>query len=299
MMDLLTTIQDNSFLLSTLITLLIALVSLYQSYKNKRKFDQLNKESLVSKVRVDFNYETEKTDQFKIVKGQIKFTNKGTTNIKLVELYFDAKDRSDELQNAFVPNTPDEQYSTISEGISSIDLLGFNNSRHLSFKNPQDKYFEVYRRDSAYVSSAKAASNFNLNDQLNKYIDNKINDVQKLFTNFEENKETINQKLIYDLLIREIRGFQLFPGESLTQEFVASYKGSGSIILNVEASSLRFLQRSITKGEEFKALVDQAVDSKSMDEILTAKIKDVLKESLEPATTDVMDHRKTFLMYLP
>ncbi len=297
MLDLLGEIQGNSFLLSTIITFIIAVISLYQSYKNKRKFDQLNKESLVSKVAVDFDYKTEKTDQFKIVKGKISFTNKGTTNVKLVELYFDMKDRVDELKHAFVPNTPEEKYSTITEGISSIDLLGFNNSRHMSFENPGDKYFEVYRRDSAYVNPDKP--DFDMDDQLTNYIDQKINEVYGLFQNFESNKEIIIQKLINDLLIREIRGFQLFPGESLTQEFVASYKGSGTIILNVEASSLRILQRSITKGEEYKALIDQAVDAKTMDETLKEKIKKVLKESLQPAHTDVMDHRKTFLLYLP
>ena len=295
MVDFYSSILNASFLLA----LFIALISLYQSYRNKRKFDQLDKERLVSKVSIDFDYKTEKTEQFKIVKGKMTFTNKGTTNIKLIELYFDVKDRSDELVNAFVPNTPEEKYTTISEGISSIDLLGFNNSKQLSFKNPHDKYFEIFRTDSAYVLDNDSISEYKMDQNLSRYIEKRINEVFELFKDFKNKKEEIIQKLIGNMLIREIRGFQLFPGESLTQEFVASYKGSGSTILNVEASSLRFLQRSINKGEEFKTLVDQCVEAQMMDEAAKAKIIEVLKESLEPATADVMDHRKTFLMYLP
>ena len=297
MQDVLASIQSNSFLLSTIITFIIALVSLYQSYRNKRKFDQLNKERLVSKVSIDFDYKTEKTEQSKIVKGKMTFTNRGTTNIKLIELYFDVKDRSDELVKAFVPNTREEQYSTISEGINSIDLLGFNNSKQMSFKNPYDKYFEVFRTDSAYVLDNENISKDKMDQNLSSYIEKRINEVFELFKDFKSNEKEIIQKLIGNMLIREIRG--LFPGESLTQEFVASYKGSGSAILNVEASSLRFLQRSINKGEEFKALVDQCVEAQTMDETTKAKIIEVLKKGLEPATADVMDHRKTFLMYLP
>jgi hypothetical protein len=293
--------QNNPIqVVSYLITVAIALFSLYESYKNKKKFEQLNKESLVSKVAVDFDYKTEKTDNFKIVKGKMTFTNRGSTNIKLVKLNFDVKDRSDELEKAFVPNTPEEKYSTISEGVSSIDLLGFNNSRQLSFKNPSDKYFEIFRTDSAYVvPKGKYISDITMEQNLNTYIEQNIEKVYDYFKDFETNKDKIKELLIGNLLIREIRGFQLFPGESLTQEFVASYKGSGSIILNVEASSLRFLQRSMNKGEEFKALIDKCVDSKVMDETTKLKIIELLKASLHPANTEVMDYRKTFLIYLP
>ena len=301
MQDLISWIADNFlYAFSYSVTMFIALLSLYESFNNRRKFNQLNIETLVSKVAIDFDYKTEKTDQFKIVKGKITFQNKGNTNIKLTEMYFDVKDRSDELLNAFVPNTSDEQFSTIMEGINSIDLLGFNNSKQLSFTNPLDKYFEVYRKDSAYeIPEVGPVQNFNMDQNIHNYIVRNINEVFKLFSDFESNKDSIKQKLIGDMLIREIRGFQLFPGESLTQEFVASYKGSGTLILNVEASSLRFLQRTITKGEEYKDLVDKCLDAGAMDETTKSKIIDVLEESLKPANTDIMDHRKTFLMYLP
>ena len=94
MQDLVAFIQQNSFFISYAITIIIAVFSLYESYRNKRKFDQLNKESLVSKVSVDFDYKTEKTDNFKIVKGKMTFTNRGTTNIKLIKLNFDVMRRS-------------------------------------------------------------------------------------------------------------------------------------------------------------------------------------------------------------
>ncbi len=154
------------------ITIAIALVSLYESYKNKKKFDQLNKESLVSKVAIDFDYKTEKTDKYKIVKGKMTFTNKGTTNIKLIKLNFDVKNRNDELEKAFVPNSPDEKYSIISEGVNSLNLLGFNNSKQLSFMNPEDKFFQVFRTDSAYVMPKGAKSiNLILPESINDYVD--------------------------------------------------------------------------------------------------------------------------------
>lgn len=282
------------------VTMIIALLSLYESYSNRRKFNQLNKETLVSKVAIDFDYKVEQTDQSKIIKGKITFQNKGSTNIKLTEVYFDVKDRSDELRSAFIPNTPDEPYSTIVEGVKSIDLIGFNNSRLLSFTNPLDKYFEVYRKDSAYeIPEEGKVQDFDLDKNIHDYIVRNVNEVYDLFKNFDQNREKIIQKLIGDLLIREIRGFQLFPGESLTQEFVASYKGSGTLILNVEASSLRFLQRSITKGEEYKDLVDVSVNAKTMDETTKTKMIEVLDEGLKPSNKDIMDHRRTFLMYLP
>lgn len=293
-------IQYTLFVISSVLGIIIALYSLFESLRNRRKFNQLNRESLISKVSIDFDYKTEKTEQNqKIVKGKMTFTNKGTTNIKMVELNFDVKDRSDEFKNAFVPNG-NENYSTATEGIHSIDLLGFNNSKQLSFKNPQDKYFQVYRTDSAYIPDPKnTMRHVDMNDNLEKYIGRNVNEIYELFKNFDQNKEKIIQKLIGDMLIREIRGFQLFPGESMTQEFVASYTGSGSVILNVEASSLRFLQRSVSKGDEFKILVDQLVDSKQMDEPLKEKLINLLKESLEPSNDAIIDHRKTFLMYLP
>ena len=293
-------IQYTLFVISSVLGIIIALYSLFESLRNRRKFNQLNRESLISKVSIDFDYKTEKTEQNqKIVKGKMTFTNKGTTNIKMVELNFDVKYRSDEFKNAFVPNG-NENYSTATEGIHSIDLLGFNNSKQLSFKNPQDKYFQVYRTDSAYIPDPKnTMRHVDMNDNLEKYIGRNVNEIYELFKNFDQNKEKIIQKLIGDMLIREIRGFQLFPGESMTQEFVASYTGSGSVILNVEASSLRFLQRSVSKGDEFKILVDQLVDSKQMDEPLKEKLINLLKESLEPSNDAIIDHRKTFLMYLP
>ena len=293
-------IQYTLFVISSVLGIIIALYSLFESLRNRRKFNQLNRESLISKVSIDFDYKTEKTEQNqKIVKGKMTFTNKGTTNIKMVELNFDVKDRSDEFKNAFVPNG-NENYSTATEGIHSIDLLGFNNSKQLSFKNPQDKYFQVYRTDSAYIPDPKnTMRHVDMNDNLEKYIGRNVNEIYEILKNFDQNKEKIIQKLIGDMLIREIRGFQLFPGESMTQEFVASYTGSGSVILNVEASSLRFLQRSVSKGDDFKIFGDQFVDSKQMDEPLMVKLINLLKESLEPSNDAIIDHRKTFLMYLP
>ena len=183
MTDLLVWMQDNFlYAFSYGVTMIIALLSLYESFSNRRKFNQLNKETLVSKVAIDFDYKTEKTDQFKIVKGKITFQNKGSTNIKLTELYFDVKDRSEELKGSFVPNTPEEQYSTIMEGISSIDLLGFNNSRHLSFMNPLDKYFEVYRRDTAYeIPEEGSVKDFDMDKNIHTYNEQKVNEVFKLF----------------------------------------------------------------------------------------------------------------------
>lgn len=301
MMQFTSLIENYLLVVSSVLGIIIALYSLYESLRNKQKFNQLNRESLISKVAIDFDYKTEKTDQNqKIVKGKMTFTNKGTTNLKMVELNFDVKDRSDEFEQAFVPNTADEKFSTTTEGIHSIDLLGFNNSKQLSFKNPKDKYFQVYRMDSAYIPDPRdLMRHADMDANLEKFIQRNINEIYELFKNFQANKEKIIQRLIGDMLIREIRGFQLFPGESMTQEFVASYTGSGSVILNVEASSLRFLQRSVTKGDEFKILVDQLVDSKQMDALLKEKLIDLLKESLQPTNDAIIDHRKTFLMYLP
>ena len=138
-----------------------------------------------------------------------------------------------------------------------------------------------------------------MDKNINDYIVKKIDEVYNLFKNFDANKDKIIQLLIGNLLIREIRGFQLFPSEHMTQEFVASYSGSGTIILNVETSSLRFLQRSIIKGEEFILLVDQCMEAKTMTEELKVKKIDVLKVSLQPSSNEIVDYRKTFLLYLP
>lgn len=293
-------IQDYLIITSSIITIIIAVYSLFESLRNKRKFNQLNKETLVSKVATDFEYKTEKIDDKKILKGKITFLNKGTTNIKVVELNFDVKDRADEFEKAFIPKTPEEKFNTNSEGVHTLDLIGFNNSKQLSFNNPSDKYFQIFRSDSAYVfPNTHKLRNYDMDENLKNFIEKKVNQVYGLFTNYHQNKDEIVQILIGDILIREIRGFQLFPGESMTQEFVASYAGSGSIILNVEASSLRFLQQSVTKGDEFKALVDECMDSEQMDESAKTRMISLLKESLQPSSNDIMDHRKTFLMYLP
>ena len=297
-------IQNELVIISSLITIIIALYSLYESLRNKRKFNQLNRESLISKVSIDFNYKTEKeTDENKIVKGMITFKNMGTTNIKLIELNFDVKDRSDEIKSAFVPSkyvATDPNFTLEIQPLKSLNLIGFNNSKQLSFTNPSNKYFQVFRSDSAYVyPSNHSLRNFDMDKNINDYIVKKNDEVYNLFKNFDANKEKIIQLLIGNLLIREIRGFQLFPSEHMIQEFVASYSGSGTIILNVDTSSLRFLQRSIIKGEEFKLLVDQCMEAKTMTDELKVKMIDVLKDSLQPSSNEIVDYRKTFLMYLP
>ena len=174
-MQLLTDIQTELVLISSIITIIIALYSLYESLRNKRKFNQLNRESLISKVSIDFNYKTEKEidDQNKIVRGMITFKNMGTTNIKLVELNFDVKDRSDEIKSAFVPsktNTNNSDFTIGIQPLKSLNLIGFNNSKQLSFTNPSNKYFQVFRSDSAYVyTSDHSIRNFDMVKNINDY----------------------------------------------------------------------------------------------------------------------------------
>ena len=41
------------------------------------------------------------------------------------------------------------------------------------------------------------------------------------------------------------------------------------------------------------------VGSRPSDEQIKSKLIEVLDESLKPSNKDIMDHRRTFLMYLP
>ena len=296
--DLLVYITNNPIeVFSYLVTITIAGISLIQSWRNKRKFEQIEKESLISKVAIDFDYKVEQNDKERIVKGKITFQNRGTTNLKLVKLNFDVKDRSDELEKAFI--SKDASFKNPVEGINSLQLLGFNNTKQLFFTTETNKYFKVHRNDMAYVG--KKTSNIrtlDLQENIKNFIEEKEKQLDQLFKNFELNKEEITSILINELLIKEIRGFQLFPQETLTQEFVCRYEGSGPVILNVEASSLRFLQRSISKGEAFKELIDTILEKKLFDEELKKQFVQLLNESLAPSAKEVIDHRKTFLLYL-
>ena len=300
-------VPETISLLASSVAAIAALYSIIQSYLNKRRLTQLEKEKFTSKVLVDFSYSLLPSMPVgrKLLKGTLTFKNQGATNIKIIRLSLDGKDRTDEFVNAYHPTSSNETFSPLEGKLENVRIVGFNNSKQLGLEKPKDKFFRLFKEEASYLRArddkAGKIRSVDIRSNIDTYIRESMDRIREHSqSSTDQNNKTFSALIFQELLVKAMRGLQIFSGGSFQQEFMISYEGSGIMILNSEASSLRMLQRSIAANEEFKEIAGQLVDEKKpLDTGTEAHLTNLLHESLQPSSDEIIDQRQTFMVYLP
>jgi len=280
-----------------------------------RKMKQFEKEKLAVKLNIDFNYELIESDKDKICHGIIKWSNMGLTNIKIIKLNIDARDRSKEMVKSYLPpeNNPNSTLTPYSKKIENMKLVSINNHKLVNFSNNVEKgEVKIIRNDLIYGLELTSREKRNLRESgeevdvdslemkqnITNYINNKVSVLKEKYLESDKNKEILIQFLFFNTLVKDLRGIQLFPEETREQEFFLTYEGEGIIYLNVETATIRLQLRSIDAIELYKALSDQIVDSRELTDSHVKKFKKILNLIILPAALGIHKQKSNFLIYL-
>ena len=73
-----------------------------RAWLSNRKMKQIEEEKLSSKLSMEFSYDLIKYGDTNMCKGIIKWSNLGLTNIKIIKLNIDIRERENELQERYM-----------------------------------------------------------------------------------------------------------------------------------------------------------------------------------------------------
>lgn len=288
-----------------------------RAWLSDRKMKQIEEEKLATKLNIDFNYELIKSGDEKICRGVIKWSNLGLANVKIIKLNIDIRDRIDEMCKSYLPpeNSPDFCFKPLSERIEQIELKGINNHKFVNFSNnPETREIKIFQDDLIYglelsskekrrlkeIGAEIDLESLRIKKNIVNYINNKIDRLKKICSNkdIEACKKDLTQFLFYDTLIKDLRSIQLFPGQTMTQEFFLSYKGEGMVYLNVESATIRLQMKNVDAIEKYKNVCDQILDSGEISDSLIKKFENSLKLTITPAAMEIYKQKSNFLLYL-
>lgn len=284
----------------TILTIAVAafggLAGLYgalQSYLNKRKTRQLTLEMLMTKLDIDFHYETIEMPERKVLHGIITLKNHGATNLRIPEFSFEGKDRSQEFAQAY----EGDDFSAATD-FTIERFMGVSNSHLVTFgKSPQS--FFISHSDNIY-SQRKGETrvrSLDFDENISRYISGKVQALKGAMASNDQGK-SFASLFFKEALGKEIRGMELFPGAEKTQEFLLEYTGSGVIYLNCETTTLRMLQSSIDAFEKLKSLGEELLTTKTMTPEQEQHFNLLAKASLMPESKELEKQKETFLIYL-
>ncbi|MHA2272196.1 MAG: hypothetical protein ACXACI_10060 [Candidatus Hodarchaeales archaeon] len=287
----------------TIITIGVAafggLAGLYgalQSYLNKRKTRQLTLEMLMTKLDIDFRYETIEMPKRKVLHGIITLKNHGATNLRIPEFSFEGKDRSKEFAQAYEGDEGDDFSAATDFAIERF--MGVSNSHLVTFgKSPQS--FFISHSDNIY-SQRKGETrvrSLDFDENIARYISGKLQALKEALASNDQG-ESFASLFFKTALGKEIRGMELFPGAEKTQEFLLEYTGNGVLYLNCETTTLRMLQSSIDAFEELKSLGEELMTAKTMTPDQERQFQSLAKASLMPESKELEKQKETFLIYL-
>ncbi|KKM16582.1 hypothetical protein LCGC14_1684390 [marine sediment metagenome] len=288
-----------------------------RAWLSNRKMKQIEEEKLSSKLSINFNYDLIKSGETNMCKGIIKFSNLSLTNVKVIKLNFDIRDREDELRESYLPteNDLESKFKPFAKRIDDIKLIAVNNHKLVNFSNDSKKReVKIFQDDPIYGLKLSAKQKRKLKESgeeveidalkikrnISYYIENKITKLHEIFSNKEsgEFKKTLVQFLFNETLVRELRGIQLFPEETKDQEFFLEYKGEGIVYLNVESATIRLQLKNITAIEEYKSLGDKMIDVEELTDQLVEKFRNLLTLIVSPASLEIHKHKSNYLIYL-
>ena len=288
-----------------------------RAWLSNRKMKQIEEEKLSSKLNIEFTYDLVETGESDICRGVIKWSNLGLTNIKIIKLNLDIRDREDELRESYLPpsDNSESMFNAFGKKIDEIELVAVNNHKLVSFTNNfRKKEVKIFQDDPIYGLQLSSKEKSKLKESgedidvdvlkikinINSYIENKINRLKEIFNRKEsENfKKTLIKFLFTNTLVRELRGIQLFPQETKDQEFFLKYKGEGIVYLNVESATIRLQLKNIVAIEEYKSIGDEIINTEELSDHLIEKFRNLLTLIISPSALEIHKHKSNYLIYL-
>ena len=209
-----------------------------RAWLSNRKMKQIEGEKLATKLNIDFSYELLKSEGENICRGVIKWSNLGMANTKIIKLNIDVRDRIEEMCKSYMPpeSNSDLYFQPLSKRIEKIELKGINNHKIVNFSNdPENREIRIFQDDYIYGLELTAKEKSKLKERgaevdldslrikknIINYMNNKVDRLEEICTNKDKQacKDDLQQFLFNDTLIKDLRGLQLFPGQTITQEF--------------------------------------------------------------------------------
>ncbi|MFX1538010.1 MAG: hypothetical protein ACFFDI_27770 [Promethearchaeota archaeon] len=296
-------------ILTVILSVLAVLAGAYasiQAWLTQKRFKQITQERLATKINVEYEQEELDTNLIKII---VKLTNKGETNIKLTKFNIDAQDRTKEFQRSYETG---DNLSSKFNGVGvpqKLHVIGFNNAKLLNLHNPPPyNLFKLFMPDEIYERYDQPLSDEdtrplidvrNIRENINSWAEEKLISLKALLNSQELTDTALRDFLFVDTINRELRGFQIFPERTLTQEIILEYEGSGILYLNVEMSSIRQTIRNTQALEEYKKLSAHIYRNKELSPNDEKQYLELLRMIANPATTEIHKHKQTFISFLP
>jgi len=288
-----------------------------RAWLSNKKMKQIEEEKLSSKLNINFNYDLIKSGETNVCRGIVKWSNLGLTNIKIIKLNLDIRDREEELRESYLPpeDNLESLFNPFSKKIDNIELKAVNNHKLVNFTNNfRKREVKIFQDDPIYGLQLSSKQKSKLKESgedvdidvlkikinIKRYIDNKIKRLKEIFSRkeSEEFKKILIKFLFTDTLVKELRGIQLFPQESRDQEFYLTYKGEGIVYLNVESATIRLQLKNIVAIEEYKSMGDELIDAKVLSDILIEKFRNLLTLIISPTALEIHKHKSNYLIYL-
>jgi hypothetical protein len=288
-----------------------------RAWLSNRKMKQIEEEKLSSKLNINFTYDLIKSGDTQMCRGVVKWSNLGLTNIKIIKLNIDIRDREDELRESYLPseNNAESSFNPFSKNIGEIQLVAVNNHKLVNFSNDLKKgEVKIFQDDPIYGLKLSIRQKRELKESgeevdmdvlkikrsITQYIDNKIIRLQEVFSNKdkEDSRKNLVQFLFNETLVRELRGIQLFPQEIKDQEFFLKYNGEGIVYLNIENATIRLQLKNIAAIEEYKSIGDEIIDAEELCDVLIEKYRKLLNLIISPTALEIHKHKSNYLIYL-
>lgn len=288
-----------------------------RAWLSNKKMKQIEEEKLSSKLNINFTYDLIKSGETNMCRGIVKWSNLGLTNIKIIKLNLDIRDREDELRESYLPpeNDPQSEFNPHAKKIDHLELVAVNNHKLVNFSNDfRKREVKIFQDDPIYGLQLSSRQKSKLKESgedididvlkikmnIKHYIDNKINRLKEIFSRKESEgfKKNLIKFLFTDTLVKDLRGIQLFPQETKDQEFFLNYKGEGIVYLNVESATIRLQLKNIVAIEEYKSIGEEVIDAEELSDYLIEKFRNLLTLIISPTALEIHKHKSNYLIYL-
>lgn len=289
-MDFIT--QNIQLIISLIFGALGLIAGLYgaiQSWFTKKRTKQLELEYLLAKLDIDFDYNLVNLNNRKIIKGKVIFKNLGNTNLRITELEINGENRN----TKFAKTYQGENKLDLDTNFQIKNFLGVSNIHVVKFGDKDNNFF-IKITDDIFVQREGKRRILSVKENVNTYINSNIESLKdKLQSNDLENFENL---LFKNMLGKDLRGLEIFPGGEKTQEFVLEYTGSGLYYLNVETTALRMFKSDIFAIEEIKKIGVEFMNNKEITTSNEGVFAKKLQKILTPASDEFLKEKETFLI---
>ena len=286
-----------------------------RSWLTERKMAQIETEKLAIRLNITFSYRLERMPTGHFCYGQITWHNLGMTNVKLISLNVDLHDRTKEMTESFCAEQGDQGKISqntppiIPNRIKYLDIVGVNNHKFLNYScNSAKGSWQIYHKDPIYGLELKGKEMQEMRKlhpevipesfEMKYAIKHYLNQFIEKSTSLMQDPSALQDYFFRETMAKNIRGFQLFPGEERTQEFILRFEGDGVLYLNVESAAIRMTQKNINAEEEFKNAVSEILDMHDFSPKKQQQLVKTLRTMIKPASLDRHKQKANFLIHL-